>query len=106
LINQTLEEWRDEATQRFGEKGRDWKFVCPKCGNIQSGQDFIDAGLSEETGKAVYQDCIGRHVKDLGCDWASYGLFGTLGKGRIVVTPEGKDVEVFDFAVIETEVTV
>ena len=34
----------------------------------------------------------------LGCDWAAYGLFGTLGKGRSVTTEDGNVVEVFDFA--------
>lgn len=98
MIKQTLEEWRNEAVQRYGPTGRDWKFVCPRCGNIQSGQDFVDVGLTEEAGRLVYQDCIGRHVKDKGCNWAAYGLFGTAGKGRIVIDEEGKEHEVFDFA--------
>lgn len=105
MLKQPLNEWREEAAQRFGEKGRNWKFVCPKCGNVQSGQDFIDkAGMTPaKSSNFVYQNCIGRHVKGIGCDWAAYGLFGTLGKGRMVVMEDGEEVEVFDFA--EAEVT-
>ncbi|WAH38583.1 VVA0879 family protein [Alicyclobacillus dauci] len=99
MEKQTLEEWRKEATERYGEKGRDWKFKCPRCGNVQCGQDFMDRGMSaEEAANQAYQGCIGRSFKDIGCDWAAYGLFGTMGTGRIVITPEGEEVEVFDFA--------
>jgi hypothetical protein len=99
MKKQTIEQWRAEAKQKFGERGRDWKFICPRCGNIQSGQDFLDkAGMTlEDAANTVYQDCIGRHVKDIGCDWAAYGLFRTMGKGRIVIADE-KEIEVFDFA--------
>lgn len=34
------------------------------------------------------------HPED-GCDWASFGLFGTLGKGDIVVDEDGSEIEVF-----------
>lgn len=100
MVKQPLEEWRKEAVERFGEKGRDWKFVCPRCGNVQSGKDFIDRGMTVEQANdiSVYQQCIGRHFEGIGCDWAAYGLFGTMGRGRYVITPEGKEVEVFDFA--------
>lgn len=104
MIKQTLEEWKTEATKRFGEKTAYWKFVCPRCGNIQSPKDFVDAGINEEDAATnSYQGCIGRSVKDQGCDWAAYGLFGTLGKGRIVIAPDGREVEVFDFASPEKE---
>lgn len=46
MIKQTLEEWRNEATERFGEKTSDWKFICPRCNNVQSPQDFIDSGVA------------------------------------------------------------
>lgn len=110
MIKQTLDEWRAEATQRFGSRGRDWKFICPSCGHIQSGQSLIDAGLPEdEAQNMAYQGCIGRAIAGKGCNWAAYGFWGTLSKGRIVVSPDtGKDIEVFDFAPaegIEKEVT-
>lgn len=107
MIKQTLDEWLNEAKTRFGDKARHWKFVCPSCGNVQTPQDFVDAGIDkEEAGSKSYQGCIGRTVKDKGCDWAAYGLFGTMGKGRTVIKPDGKEVEVFDFAEVETGVMV
>lgn len=54
----------------------------------------------------IYTNCIGRFTgkgspqknsKD-GCNWAAYGLLGTLGKGDIVKLPDGKEVEVFKMA--------
>ncbi|WP_444811862.1 hypothetical protein ACQ0P7_04925, partial [Streptococcus canis] len=30
-------------------------------------------------------------------NWAAYGLFGTMGKGRVVILPNEDKVEVFDF---------
>lgn len=106
MIKQTVEEWREEAVKRFGENVRDWKFQCPACGHISSVQDFINAG---EDASGAYVNCIGRvngkgadgmKGKDEGhgCNWAAYGLFGTLGKGRLVVVDDGHEVEVFDFA--------
>lgn len=94
MIKQTLEEWRAEATERFG-KGVNWKFVCPSCGGVQSPKDFAERELDPQSS---YQECIGRYVKEVDCNWAAYGFLGTLGKGRTIITPEGKEVEVFDFA--------
>lgn len=99
MKKQTLEEWRAEARERFGEKGGDWQFVCPSCGNVQSPQDFIESGCDvEEAYNSSYQECIGRKVEGRGCTWAAYGLLGTIGKGRMVVTPDGQETEVFDFS--------
>lgn len=38
-----------------------------------------------------------------GCNWAAYGFFGTMGKGRIVIADDGEEVEVFSFAEEEGE---
>lgn len=98
LIKQTLEEWRNEAVERFGEQGRHWKFVCPKCSNVQTAKDFVEqTGMKpEDAVNLVYQDCIGRHVEGIGCNWAAYGLLGTFGNGRIVIAP---DVERLRFSI-------
>jgi hypothetical protein len=105
VIKQTLQEWLDEGKQRFGDDFTNWRFKCPACGHVASGQDFKDLGANPND---MYQVCIGRvngkgtdgtEGKDEGngCNWAAYGLFGTLGKGRIVIN-EDKEVQVFDFA--------
>ena len=41
--------------------------------------------------------------KRQGCNWAAYGFFGTMGKGRTVIMEDGKKVEVFAFAGEEGE---
>lgn len=100
MIKQSLQAWREEAKRRFGDNGADWKFKCPSCGNVQSGQDFVDkCRMNQTTGaNSAYQECIGRHEKEIGCNWAAFGFLGTAGKGRVIITPDGSEVEVFDFA--------
>ena len=104
MNKQTQEEWLNEGEQRYGEDFAKWQFKCPACGHVASGQDFKDAGAEPND---LHQTCIGRHNgkgtknqtdEGFGCNWAAFGLFGTLGKGRIVITPDGKEVEVFDYA--------
>ncbi|MFD0868805.1 VVA0879 family protein [Paenibacillus residui] len=99
MLKQPLNGWLEEAKARFGDKTADWKFVCPRCGNVQTPQDFVTAGVRvEEAANIAYQQCIGRVAVDKGCNWTAYGLLGTLGNGRIVITTDGKEVDVFDFA--------
>jgi hypothetical protein len=107
MKKQTLEEWRTEATELFGPDPVNWKFVCPACGRVNTGREFKDFGADPNE---MYQSCIGRvngkmnppteEVKAAGegCNWAAFGLFGTLDKGRIVIADDGDEVEVFDFA--------
>lgn len=103
-IKQTMEEWLEEGKKKFGEDFENWKFKCPACGHVASGQDFKD--LKAEPND-MYQVCIGRiNGKGVagatdegnGCQWAAFGFLKTLGKGRIVVNSDGEESEVFDFA--------
>ncbi|MBR2591577.1 MAG: hypothetical protein IKD62_01245 [Oscillospiraceae bacterium] len=50
----------------------DWRFKCPRCGNVATGHEFKDAGTEPD---AMAQECIGRYVNGKGCDWAAFGLF-------------------------------
>lgn len=84
----TLEEWMAEGQRRFGKNYEDWKFKCPRCGNIAAGIEFRNAGADIN---AIYCECIGRHLKKKGCDWAAYGLFDICS-----VHVDGKPV--FEFA--------
>lgn len=77
-INYTRDEWVAEGKRLFGGEvnGTDvlrWRFKCPKCGNIATGQDFKDAGC--KSADVIYTHCIGRYVEGKGCDWAATGLF-------------------------------
>lgn len=99
----SIAEWREEGVRRFGDDPRNWKFRCPACGHVSSVADFMELG---KTAELAYQECIGRLTgkgspksgDSSGCNWAAYGLFGTLGKGRTIVTEKGREIEVFDFA--------
>lgn len=95
----TIDEWRAEGERLFGSNPYDLKFVCPKCGQVSSGNDFKELGV-EDAVNAMYVDCIGRHTKEKGCNWAAYGLFGTLGKG---IQVGEKEQEVFSFYYSEGE---
>ena len=94
----TVEEWRAEAIRRFGsfEKTR---FVCPACEHVASVEDFKaykDQGAQPDSAAVK---CIGRYDQSITeCDWAAFGLFGTLNGGIKVVMPEGDEINVFDFA--------
>lgn len=88
----TRDEWLAEGEKRFGKNFEDWKFKCPRCGNVASGKDFKEAGVKEPN--VMYCECIGRYVKRKGCDWAAYGLFDIC---RVHV--DGNPV--FEFAIEE-----
>lgn len=106
----TYVEWMTEGKKRFGDDFNDWKFICPACGHIQSVRDFIYLELDPND---AFKECIGRYNGNMkpatesskdGCDWCSYGFFGTCGKGVIVLLENGEQTEIFDFAPIEKEV--
>lgn len=94
----THKEWLEEGKKRFGNDRAEWKFVCPNCGRIQSVKEFMDIGNNPND---AMQECIGRYKPELHCDWTSYGLFGTCGKGVEVELSDGKIAESFAFADVE-----
>lgn len=99
------EEWIAEGQRRFGENFTNWKFICPVCKNVASGQEFKDLGAKPA---AMYQECIGRYhlsaKRAFGdepagkgpCDYALFGLFRL--PGVIIETDDGKRVMAFAFA--------
>lgn len=87
-VFENVEEWREEGTRRFGPDPVNWKFKCPACGRVASGQELKDAGAELDD---IYVHCIGRYDKTKGCDWAAYGLFD-------ICTTEVNGMPVFDFA--------
>jgi len=71
--------------------------------NVASYEDFkastINTNINIDFGTPT-QNCLGRYSEKIDCDWAAYGLFGTLGDG-INILSEDSSFEVFDFADIE-----
>ena len=88
-IDYTVAEWKAKGEELFGKDVENWKFKCPACGNVASGQEYKDAGAEPDS---IYCECIGRHVKGKGCNWAAYGLFDIC-----TVHVDGQPV--FDFAI-------
>lgn len=102
-----IDVWRARGLELGGGTFLDCPFVCPLCGNIATPRDFQAAGA--EPARAA-QECIGRVVGAAGglsrgnqatnkpCDWAAFGLLGTLNGGATVVHPDGTTTDVFAFA--------
>ena len=96
-------DWQAEARRRFGDDHLTWAFQCPVCGHRTTVKAWRDAGAGE--GEIAFS-CVGRHVegaktafeqKGTGpCTYAGGGLFRL--NPIIVLDPEGKEHQVFDFA--------
>lgn len=110
------EEFLAEAKRRFGPKIRDWKFVCPMCGTVQSGQQLLDAvlaagGKKDDVDGYIAFSCIGRFTGqgdagiaakakgekwERGCNWT---LGGFLQFHELeVVMPDGYKRPAFELA--------
>ncbi|HVX56942.1 MAG TPA: VVA0879 family protein [Candidatus Saccharimonadales bacterium] len=86
----TQAQWLEEGTRRFGPDPKQWKFVCPACGTVQTIQQLKDLGLSSEEIHGVMAfSCIGRFTRqgdegiaahgrgekwNKGCNWTLGGL--------------------------------
>lgn len=92
-LEQFQEEYKAQAATR-----EDVVFVCPQCKTLQSGRDFIDAGIGDEMDDLQFRlgtSCIGRFIQGKGCDLTLGGLqMHTLS----IVTPDGETVPHFDLA--------
>jgi hypothetical protein len=96
----SLSEWQDEVKSR--ENLKDIKFRCPVCGNGQSINDFIEAGVDKDKIEGVfYFSCIGRFtgaksMSEKPCNYTSGGLLKM--NSLFVIDEDGKDIGVFDFS--------
>lgn len=96
-----LADWQADMERR----GKlDCKFRCPFCGNEATPNDFKAAGAEPER---AARECVGRVTgakgslhgsKQQPCDWAAFGLFGTLNEGTKIQLEDGREIWVFDFA--------
>jgi hypothetical protein len=92
--------WRAKGEELFGADEVRWEFVCPTCGKVMSIEKARALPAEQlatlRAGKwSPYQECVGRYVPSLGCNWAAYGLFS----GPVFVERDGggKLTPVFDF---------
>ena len=92
-----LADWQTEGRKLFGDDVMDWRFKCPQCGGVQTGRDFLEAGIPQaDVEVRTYFSCIGRVVKGKGCDWSLGGLFKI--HTVEILTPDGTLTPVFEFA--------
>jgi hypothetical protein len=89
--------WTAEAVRLFGPKIRDWRFVCPVCGTVQSALDFAGktALTRDEISPVLGFSCIGRWAEGMGCDYAGGGLFKL--NSIAVRSSDGTIHRMFDF---------
>ena len=75
-------DWIKQGEDLFGKDFVNWKFKCPSCGYVASGQEYKDAGAPAT---AVGFSCVGRwggSKKEMfdktggPCNYAGGGLFG------------------------------
>lgn len=92
------EEWECLGKKLYGDDKSKWRFRCVKCGHVQTAQDFRDIGV--DPNGVLYFSCIGRWLKDVGCDWTLGGLL-TIHEREI--TDGVKSTPVFLFADEERE---
>lgn len=112
----TQAEFLADAERRFGPKARNWKFVCPACGTVQSVEQLRTAIMAAGGGPDDWQryvgfSCIGRFTGagdsgisahrrgkpwGKGCNWTLGGLLHihTLE----VIMEDGHNRPTFDFA--------
>lgn len=112
------QEFLAEAQKRFGPNVRNWKFVCPACGTVQSVQQLLDVvlksgGTKDDVHGYIGFSCIGRFTRqgdagisakhrgekwDRGCNWT---LGGLLQIHTLEVEIEGRRRPTFELAPAE-----
>lgn len=64
----TRDEWLAKGKELYGEKMGEWKFRCPSCGHVQTGNDFkklkADGNFDGVIESVVYFSCIGRWLPE------------------------------------------
>lgn len=90
-----LQDWKKQASEKFGSDKKNWEFKCPSCGETQTLKEFEDNNVEDAESK-FYYSCIGRWVKDRGCKWTLGGLF-KIHKTE-VITPDNNKIPVMEFS--------
>ena len=105
-------EWRAKGTALFGPDLKKWRFTCPRCGHVQSPEDFRPFKDAGATPNSAVHECLGRYLsKEVHggfsrdhanpkikspCDYAAYGLFRLA--PYAVRFENGTEVQAFGFA--------
>lgn len=120
LIRTNLCAWQKRGAKLYGPNVALWKFKCPSCGQIQTGEDWKAAGADiRDIDRMLAFSCIGRQwlrlngldydvvefmekTKGKGCNYAGHGLFRVapleVVYGTNKATGEPETRLTFDFA--------
>ena len=94
----TRDEWLAMGERLYGKDTSKWKFKCVQCGNVQTLDDFVAAGLTpEEASTRVYFSCLGRVRNGVGCNWSLGGLF-QIHNLEVFDDTDNTTTAIFDFA--------
>lgn len=101
--NIKYEDWQQEGLKLFGtEDVKQWKFVCPGCGNVQSCESLNKqyTGLEGYFFATIFCRCVGWIDKDAGCRTALDEKEGARSPIKITVDDEHglRTFPIFDFA--------
>lgn len=98
----TAAEWFAEGERLYGPDRMKWKFVCPVCGHVATGEEWLKAGANKSN---IGFSCIGRWLpgtrsafeeRGVGpCNYAGGGLFQL---NPVTITHEGEEDRYFEFA--------
>lgn len=98
------EAWLARGRALFGPDWRQWRFVCPSCGHVQSGEDFLPFMGEEAARSVVGYACIGRYDGVHGAVpmWSepgpcNYSNGGLLCIADVYVIHQGARIPVFAF---------
>lgn len=99
---QTESEWLAEGERLFGPNKLDWKFRCPRCGHVQTAEDFKPYSVNGAIPNCATDRCIGRFDRSItDCDWAAFGLLTLPGTRLVIPENQEEPVRAFDFATEE-----
>jgi len=99
----TQTEYLARGEELFGEDLKNWKWVCPACGRVNTGSEFAELDVSPDL---ACRNCIGRFNGNMkppnpknnknGCDWTAGGLFRLDGVCKVTMD-DGYITHAFSF---------
>ena len=93
MREKTFTEWNREGLELFGKVRANWRFICPRCGHVQTAADFFRFKAHGARPESAATECFGRYSDERGCNWSSYGPR----RGPVMLNKSGQMIPIFDF---------
>ena len=97
------QKWLEIGALFFGDKAREWKFLCVACGHSQSIGNYMHKhpGANEkDVANWIMHECEGRHDKMVGCQWTCGGFIPAHRTSLLAKDPDSGRIEslaIFEF---------